>query len=77
MLFAANYAVSVVIKLHQFRTPDDANGQVRRETEVHRGAKALWPGIDRAERRGRPIHRADETPHLSAAHDPFTAGLGL
>ncbi len=70
MLGAADRAVGIVVDLHVVRPPRDQDREGRRQAQADGRAQALRPARHGAERRGRPVHRADQLSHLAAAGQP-------
>jgi hypothetical protein len=76
VLVAAQDPVAVVVNLGVVRAPDDIDREIRGQAQADGGAQALRPGIDRAERRVRPVQRSDERRHLAATGEKTVLEIG-
>ena len=73
MFIAANHPIAIIVQLNQLRPPDDANRQIRRETDADRRPKTLRPGLYPSERRLRPVHGADHPTHFPSSEQEIHA----
>ena len=70
MLGAEDRAVGVVVDGDVLRPPPEQQREAVGEQEADHRAQRGRPGLDRADRRARPVERADQRAHLAAAGEP-------
>ena len=71
MLGAEHRAIGVVVDRNELRSPEENDLRLRRQQDADRAAQALRPALDGAERRVRPLFRADEGAHFTAPYQPI------
>src|SRR6185436_17336757 len=76
MLGAEHRAIGIVVKHGKVAPPERDDLRFGREQHAHRASEALWPALDRPQRRGRPVHRAHPRAHFAAALKKRQCGIG-